>query len=253
MIFLRSLLFNFCFIVWTFLCTIYAVLVSVFGRMPLMYTARTWGVGVQVMLKHIINLTTEFQDRHHIPQSGPYILACKHQSAWDTTIIQILCFDSSIILKRELMLIPLFGQVLKIAGAISVSRRKGRSVLLALIAGAKTQVQMGRPLFIFPEGTRSQPGQAGQYRSGVYALYHHLNLPVIPAALNSGCFWPRRGFLKYPGHITLRVLPPIQPGLKQDVFMAKLRESIDEASQNLFQTVPHNQNISLSKNHEYSQ
>lgn len=253
MIFMRSLLFNICFMAWTFLCAVYAVIVSIFGRMPLMYTARIWGMGVQFFLKHIIHLTYEIQGRHHIPQSGPYILACKHQSAWETTVIQMLCFDSAIILKRELVLIPLFGQVLKIAGAISVNRGKGRSVLPALIASAKKQVQKGRAIFIFPEGTRGQPGRAGHYRSGVYVLYHHLNLPVIPAALNSGYFWPRRGFLKYPGHIILKVLPPILPGLKQDVFMDQLSTSIDEACRTLPVSNDHHPQSNLSTHHEYSQ
>lgn len=253
MIFLRSLIFNLCFMVWTFLCALFSVIVSVGGRMPLMYTAQVWGIGIRVLLKYVVNLTSEIQDRHHVPQSGPYILACKHQSAWETTVIQLVCFDSAIILKRELMLIPLFGLVLKIAGAISVNRHKGKSTLRSLIASAKEQVQKGRAIFIFPEGTRSQPGSAGRYRSGVYFLYHHLNLPVIPAALNSGCFWPRRGFLKYPGNIVLRILPPIEPGLEHDVFMEKLRGSIDGACQALPMINHHNQKFSLSTNHELSQ
>src|SRR5258708_1458947 len=99
MLFMRSLLVNVLMWIWTFSCAIIAVPLAIFGRMPLMYTARVWGHGIQFLAKYIIGLTYEIQDRHLIPQTGSYILACKHQSAWETSMTQILSFDSSIILK----------------------------------------------------------------------------------------------------------------------------------------------------------
>jgi 1-acyl-sn-glycerol-3-phosphate acyltransferase len=252
MLFVRSLFANVIIWIWTISCALIAVLLSIGGRMPLMHTARIWGHGVQFLIKYIVGLSYEIQDSHHIPKSGSYILACKHQSAWETSMTQILSFDSAIILKRELMLIPLFGQVLVIAGAIAVNRNKGRSVLPMLVANAKKQVEKGRPIFIFPEGTRGQPGIPGKYRSGVYVLYHNLNLPVIPVALNSGYFWPRRGFLKYPGHIVLKVLPPIEPGLPQARFMKQLSQSIEGACQTLPGHSCDEHPVTLKTNHECS-
>jgi 1-acyl-sn-glycerol-3-phosphate acyltransferase len=252
MIYVRSLLVNVIVVIWTFSCALVAVVLALGGRLPLMHMARIWGHGIQFLAKYIVGITYEIQDRHNIPKQGSYILACKHQSAWETSMTQILSFDSSIVLKHELMLIPLFGQVLVIAGAIGVNRRKGRRVLPMLIESAKKQVAKGRPIFIFPEGTRGQAGVEGKYRSGVYALYHHLNLPVIPVALNSGYFWPKRGFLKYPGKIIMKVLPAIEPGLTHEVFMKELSESIEKACKALPSRNNNVQQLSLKSNHECS-
>ena len=100
-----------------------------------------------------------------------------------------------------------------------------------MLEGAKRSLDNGRPVFIFPEGTRSAAGQAGKYRQGIYALYKALEVPVLPVALNSGYFWPRHGFLKKPGGtIILDILPPIEPGLPADEFMKTLENTIESAT-----------------------
>src|SRR3546814_16306075 len=86
---------------------------------------------------------------------------------------------------------------------------------------------LGRPIVIFPEGTRVAPHQHRPYQPGVAALYGQLGLPVVPVALNSGLFWRRRSFLKQPGTIILEFLPPIAPGLPRKVFLARLEQAIE--------------------------
>jgi 1-acyl-sn-glycerol-3-phosphate acyltransferase len=100
---------------------------------------------------------------------------------------------------------------------------------------AREHVDHGRSIAIMPEGTRIAPGRKGRYHTGVAALYRHLDLPVVPVALNSGLFWGRRAFVKRPGVITLEFLDPIRPGLDRQAFMALLEERIETASERLRQ------------------
>jgi 1-acyl-sn-glycerol-3-phosphate acyltransferase len=102
-----------------------------------------------------------------------------------------------------------------------------------MVAAARTAAGLGRPIVIFPEGTRVAPDQHRPYQPGVAALYGQLGLPVVPVALNSGLFWRRRSFLKRPGTITLEFLPPIAPGLPRKIFLARLEEAIEGRSRAL--------------------
>jgi 1-acyl-sn-glycerol-3-phosphate acyltransferase len=137
------------------------------------------------------------------------------------------------VLKRELLYLPLFGLYLLRAGMIPVDRRGRASALKRMLAAAKRRREEGRDLLIFPEGTRVAPGQHQAYQPGVAALYGHLDLPVVPVALNSGLFWGRRSFNKKPGTITLEFLPAIAPGLARKVFMAELETRLEGASRRL--------------------
>jgi 1-acyl-sn-glycerol-3-phosphate acyltransferase len=98
-----------------------------------------------------------------------------------------------------------------------------------MIKDARKSVAAGRPIIIFPEGTRVAPGKTGDYQSGIAALYKDLNIPVIPVALNSGLYWPRRQLIRQPGVITLRFLSPIPPGLPRKEFMQCLETRIENA------------------------
>jgi 1-acyl-sn-glycerol-3-phosphate acyltransferase len=102
-----------------------------------------------------------------------------------------------------------------------------------VLRDARRALDDGRPVVIFPEGTRTPAGSARPYQPGVAALYSQLKVPVVPVALNSGVFWGRRTFLKKPGTITLEILPPVEPGLQRGAFMDLLRERIEAASSRL--------------------
>ena len=101
------------------------------------------------------------------------------------------------------------------------------------MAGAKREVGLGVSVLIFPEGTRRDPGAPPDYKPGVAAVYNAVRRPVVPAALNSGLYWPRRGFIKYPGRIVLEFLPPIPPGLGRQEFMQRLEQAIETATARL--------------------
>ncbi len=244
MLWIRSLLFNVSFILWTTVCAVLG-LPAVFGNRRYVHdTARRWGKGTNFLLKHLVHIEVEFRGLEHL-KGGPHLLAAKHQSVWETAMVETLVPDCAIILKRELMWIPLFGQLLWASGMISIDRKKGTKIVNQILAGARACFEQGRSVWIFPEGTRRAPGAEPDYKYGIYALYHGLNVPVIPVALNSGSFWPRRQFLKKPGKIIVEVLPPLEPGLKARAFLKALETAIESKSNEL---IPKTKN-SLERKH----
>ena len=231
-LFFRSLAFNVLFFLWTTIIVIMG-LPALFGdRRYVHNAARRWGKGTNFLLKHVVGITVEFRGRDYL-RGGPHLIACKHQSLWETAMIETLVPDCTIILKRELMWIPLFGQLLLFSDMIGINRKSGKKVFTQIVEGARDRLGKGRSVWIFPEGTRRNPGDPPQYKYGVYALYHALNRPIIPVALNSGYFWGRRSFIKKPGKIILEVLPPILPGLDARSFLNTLEQAIETASKRL--------------------
>ena len=165
--------------------------------------------------------------------AGPVLIASKHQSSWETLAYTLVFRDAAIVLKRELLFIPVVGWAMARAGNIAVARGDGASALRGLVKQAKAVIADGRSIIIFPEGTRVAPGDERPYQVGVAALYRQLGVPVVPVALNSGVFWGRRKFIKWPGRLTVEILPPIPPGLDRAAFLATLRERIETATSRL--------------------
>ena len=174
-----------------------------------------------------------FRCEGNVPKGKQVIYAVKHQSAWETMVLFWVLYDPIIVMKQELMRIPFIGWVFKRTGSIGVDRSAGMAALKKLKRDALIAQETGRPLLIFPQGTRVLPRTEAPYQIGVYALYSATGLPVVPVALNSGLFWPRKGIRKYPGCITLEFLPEIAPGLPRAAFMATLEEKIEQATTRL--------------------
>ena len=136
-------------------------------------------------------------------------------------------------MKSQIKWIPIFGQYTIKAGMIHVDREGGSAAIRNLAARAKEEARTGRQIIIFPEGTRRPPGAPPAYHSGVAYLYRALAVPVLPVALNSGLFWPRRKFLRYPGTIVMEFLPAIPPGLDSRSFVNRLEKTVEAASDKL--------------------
>jgi 1-acyl-sn-glycerol-3-phosphate acyltransferase len=137
------------------------------------------------------------------------------------------------ILKRELTWIPLFGLFLLKAQMIPINRSAGAKAMAGMTALARAQVRDDRQLIIFPEGTRRPVGAEPRYKFGVAQVYVDCGVQCLPVALNSGLFWPRRTFMRYPGTIIVEFLDLIPPGLSRDEFLARAREVIETASSKL--------------------
>jgi len=225
---LRSLLFNLAFFGWTALVCVVALPMLVLPRGVLVRLARLWARGTVLLLSALLDLRHEVRGDSPHPEGGA-IYAFKHQSAWDTILLALLLRDPAIVLKKELLAIPLFGWYLAKTGQIAIDRRGGAKALKRMVRAAERCIQAGRPLVIFPEGTRTAPGQHRPYLPGVAALYRQLALPVVPVALNSGLFWPRRSFLKRPGLMTVEFLPAIEPGLSRQAFLDELERRTEGA------------------------
>lgn len=239
---IRALLFNLAFYgVTTLLAFVYLPLLLIpgkAGQRTMMAAGRAWSALVLWLLKAIVGLDHEVRGRENLP-TGPMLIAAKHQSAWDTLMLPVLLGRPVVILKRELFWIPFYGWYAKRAGMIAIDRKGGGKALRAMLRAAKRRtVEDGRPLVIFPQGTRTAPGASARedgtpYQSGVAALYGELAIPCLPLALNSGLFWGRRAFTKRPGRITVEFLPAIPPGLPKREFLARLEAAIEPATARL--------------------
>ncbi|CAA7614135.1 1-acyl-sn-glycerol-3-phosphate acyltransferase [Candidatus Terasakiella magnetica] len=227
---LRSALFVAFIWIWTFaLSVLYLPLLILPKRILMRPAVQLWLAGVQSMLRSLCGLDYEVRGAENLPD-GAAVIASKHQSAFETFIFHLIFNDPAFILKRELLWIPFFGWYLGKSGVIAIDRSAGTKALKAMLKGAEQAVAEGRPVVIFPEGTRAAPGAKLPYHSGVAMLYGGLKIPVIPIALNSGLFWRRRGFLKKAGTITIQVLPAIAPGMDRKAFMAELETRIETAT-----------------------
>jgi 1-acyl-sn-glycerol-3-phosphate acyltransferase len=235
-IIVRSILFNALFYLNLVALLLVALVTLALPRRAVLRMAELWGRVSVWLLRVVCGTKVEFRGLEHLPQGrlkGPLIIAAKHQSTWETFALLRLFDDFTFIVKRELMWIPIFGWCMWKGGMVPVDRGAGSQALNDMTARAREEIRGGRQLVIFPEGTRRSPGAAPRYKFGVAHLYAEVGVPCIPVALNSGLFWPRRAFLRYPGTIIVEFLPPIPPGLEKDAFFQRMQNDIETATARL--------------------
>ncbi len=191
-----------------------------------------WARALLWLMRVVCGLRYRVVMREPLP-AGPAVYALKHQSAWETIAFPALAPPISGVLKRELLMIPIYGWYMRRLGMVPIDRAAGGGAIRALMRRAKDETARGRSIMIMPEGTRLPPGRSGRYHPGVAAIYSHLGLTVVPVALNSGLFWGRRSLLLRPGTVTMEFLPPIPPGMERAAFMTLLQERIETASERL--------------------
>jgi 1-acyl-sn-glycerol-3-phosphate acyltransferase len=183
-------------------------------------------------LRVVCGTKVEWRGREKLP-AGPCIVACKHQSLWETFALFMLLPDPTYVLKRELMWLPLFGWLATKARMIPIDRGSHTKALASMTAAARREAARGRQIVIFPEGTRRPPGAKPRYLPGVAFLYAELGLPCVPIALNSGLFWPRRSVRRHPGTVLVEVLDPIPPGLEKREFLMRLQNATEQSTARL--------------------
>ncbi|MBZ8132844.1 1-acyl-sn-glycerol-3-phosphate acyltransferase [Afifella sp. IM 167] len=232
--FARTLLFN---VVFYVNFAVQALLFSPFLLLPERYgtwVTKFWTASSLFWHRLITGIGEETKGLENIPQ-GACIVACKHQSTWETMRLVYMFDKPAYILKRELMWIPLLGWYLKKYGHIPVDRGSRSKALASIVVHARQRKATGYQILIFPEGTRRPPLAEPHYRYGVVHLYKELGLPVVPVALNAGLYWPRRSFAHVPGTVRVQVLPPIEPGLEPSAFAVRLEATLEEATNKLIE------------------
>ncbi len=228
----RAFAFNIVFYLNLLVQMILALPLFLFPRRYLRVMVFVWCRTSLWWLKILVGTDYEIRGRDNIPD-GPVVVAAKHQSFWETFALLPLFADPTIILKRELTWIPLFGWFLIKFGCIAVDRRAGPKALRAMLADAQKAASEGRQIIIFPEGTRKEPGAAPDYKPGIHLIYTRLGTSCLPIALNSGLFWPRRRPERYAGTILVEILAPIAPGLKRRGFLNRLETDIETTTEHL--------------------
>ena len=231
MIYLRSVLFQLFFWLWSAGWAIGMIATFPLPRRVNTWCLRSWAKGLIWGLRWLADIRVEVRGEAHRPK-GPALVAAKHQSMFDVFSQFALLPDACFVMKKELLMVPLFGWHGLKGGMIVVDRGGHSTALKKLVRDAVDRMKETRQVVIFPEGTRGDVGQPGDYKPGIAALYRELDMPVTPLALNCGSHWDK-GLLRKPGTIVFEYLEPIPAGLKRAEFMRELQTRIDGATKAL--------------------
>jgi len=230
LLYLRSALFMLWFVTMSVALNVACLPLLALPRKATVWAANRWGWLVLLGLKHIAGVDVAV--RGQVDTSKGVLIAGKHFSIWETIAVVALLQDPAVVLKRELLWLPLYGWYCWKMQMIPVDRSARATAIRRMYAAAKRAVDAKRPVVIFPEGTRKKPGAAPDYKPGVAALYAQLGIPCTPMAHNSGVFWAG-WFLRRPGTIVVEYLEPIPPGLPRREFMSVLEARLEQATERL--------------------
>jgi 1-acyl-sn-glycerol-3-phosphate acyltransferase len=220
---LKSLLYAAIFYPATVLWVLAGVPATLFGRRATLAVVLSWVDFHHMLAQHVLGIRIEVEGT--IP-AGPHLIAVKHQSMFETLEMVRLCHVPIIVLKKELADIPLFGFMTRRYGVIAVERSAGAKALRALVEEGRQAIASGRPVIIYPEGTRVRPGETPPLKSGFAALYRALGLPVVPVAVDSGRPWGR-GIVHRSGTVTIKVGDTIPAGLPRAEIEARAHAAIN--------------------------
>lgn len=194
--------------------------------------ARVWVKILNLSLKHIVGLKYRIIGAENIP-GRPSVICAKHQSGWETLALQEIFPPQVFVAKRELFKIPFFGWGLKLVKTIGIDRNNRREANERLMKQGLARKNEGYWITIFPEGTRLAPGKRGKYKLGGARMAKMFEMDIVPVALNSGEFWPKNSFLKYPGEITVVICPPVPHASGSEAELMKKCERLIETQQPL--------------------
>jgi 1-acyl-sn-glycerol-3-phosphate acyltransferase len=219
----RSLLYAVIFYPATALFVLAGLVITLFGRPATRALVRSWTDFSDALARLVLGI--EMKVEGTIP-SGAVLIAVKHESMYETLQMVRIAETPTIVLKRELSRIPLFGWLTRRYGVIPVDRSAGSRALREMMAAGKESAAEGRAVLIYPEGTRVPHGTAAALRPGFAGLYRALGLPVVPVAVDSGRLWTK-GLVKKPGVIRFLIGETIPAGLKRDEIEARVHVAIN--------------------------
>ena len=229
---LLTFIFYIAFASWTILMGIlsipFLILPSKFIRFP----AKMWIKGLFILLKYICGLTHEIRGLNKL-SNEPIIIVSKHQSAFETFALYYYLEKSFFIHKKQLFYIPIFGQYLMKHNMVAINRSGKASAMRKMISDVKKKLDSGSTIIIFPEGTRKQPGEKADYKTGFIGIYNVSKRKLQPVALNSGLYWQKGIKIIKKGHIIIEFLPQIEAGLNKTDVLEKVKYSIESATKKL--------------------
>ncbi|MEQ9436350.1 lysophospholipid acyltransferase family protein [Hyphomonas sp.] len=203
------------------------IVTLVLPRRVIMQGIKAYTRGIRWGMKAICGIETELRGLENLPD-GPFIYAGKHQCMFDIFVPFLVTSDPVIVMKRELLSYPYLGWYALKSEMIPIDRAGTTKTLRAMVAAARERVARGRQVVIFPEGTRTTPGDAPRYHAaGIVGLYKALDVPVVPVATNAGLCWPAHGTRRRSGRIVYEFLPPIEAGLDRKTLMQRLETDME--------------------------
>ena len=219
----RSYLFLVLWLLWTIFWGIIAspTLILPRGHKIILLIGKTWARVTILLLKSICRITSKIVGINNIPKNS-FIVASKHQSAWETIFFLCLFKNPVFIIKKELTKIPIYGWYLGKMSMIAIDRKAGMNSLKQIKLGVESAISQGRPVIIFPEGTRVAPNEKIKLKSGIKCLHESFpDIPIIPIALNSGLHWINKSIVKKPGVIEVQISHKFNP---KENFLEELGE-----------------------------
>ncbi|MDR2690158.1 MAG: 1-acyl-sn-glycerol-3-phosphate acyltransferase [Azoarcus sp.] len=194
----------------------------------------SWVPAMMWLVRHVLDIRYRVFGRENIP-AGPAVILAKHQSAWETIALQQIFPPLCYVLKRELLRIPFLGWGLASIPGIAIDRSAGKDALSQVVEQGRERLKEGLWVAVFPEGTRTAPGQSGRYKPGGAILAKRAGVVAVPVAHNAGDFWRRNAFLKQPGEIVVSIGPAIEvKGIKADEINTRARDWIENEMRRLF-------------------
>lgn len=220
---LRSILFHIICQPVGLVLVILAGISPLFGQEAVIFASRRWAAWHRWCAHYLLGIHTVMDGNL---DHGQALYVFKHESNFETIETLVLFERPVVVMKQELLDLPFWGYASRKHGSIGVNRDAGPTAMRAMIAAAKLAKASGRPIVLFPEGTRIPPGEQPPLRAGLAGLYKILGLPVIPVALSAGHQWPK-GFVKHPGPVRMKVGAPIPPGLSREEIEARVHAAIN--------------------------
>ena len=220
-----SLTFGLCYVVLTGFSGVFAPLIGFMLpqhlRQPLL---NLHNKSLLFLFRVLCGVEVEIQGRENIPAGRPVVLASNHQSEWETYLLQVTITPISTVLKKELLSIPFFGWGLRLVQPIAIDRSKRAGALKQILKQGKDRLLGGRSVLIFPEGTRTAPGEEKAFNKGAAMLACSAGAPILPLVHNAGHLWPSRTWKRYPGKITVTIGPLIET---QDRGVAEVHDEME--------------------------
>jgi 1-acyl-sn-glycerol-3-phosphate acyltransferase len=222
---------NFLFSLFFFLGIIFISLIFIpaifLPKRIVLFGGKIMGYWTSFCLQFFLSTKIIIKGKENIIENKKFFIASSHQSMFETFFLQTIFDSPAFILKKELLMIPVFGWYLKKIGSISIKRNKISKENLGFFDDISKHINSSdRPLIIFPQGKRLLPKDRTPFKKGSSRIYEELKISCQPIAINSGKTWPKKGFKKVNTILIISILNPIEPGLERDVFLKKLENVI---------------------------